>query len=221
MQKILYLFFFLYTSFGFAQTTFNEWFPKGLDAKNHHKFEEAIRCFDECIKITSPKPKATQMAEAYTERAYCKNQKPLLNYASAKLDCDASIQLHPTLAAYQLRGNINISLQDFRGAIADFTSAIALNSNGFQLYLLRGKCYCSLKEWEESIPDFRKTHQLSPQNEESLALIARCYYELERIDEGIKACENYFAKGFQNGKNAGEMYYYFGHFLGKKARKKS
>ena len=66
------------------------------------------------------------------------------------------------LEAYDCRGNSKIFLNDYRGAIIDYTKAIDINSTDPFLFFWRGFAYEALKEYEEAIKDFKISLKIDP-----------------------------------------------------------
>ncbi|MGF1487413.1 MAG: tetratricopeptide repeat protein [Prochloraceae cyanobacterium] len=71
----------------------------------------------------------------------------------AKLDLDRAIQIDPALG-YFYRGNIKEGLEDFPGAIADYTDSIAANPHDAYVYYLRSCLWTKLEETDRAIADY-------------------------------------------------------------------
>lgn len=71
---------------------------------------------------------------------------------------------------YYNRGNSKNSLQDYKGAIADFTKAIELDIEGASAYYGRGVAKIGLQDYEGAIADNTKAIELEPKH-------ALAYYE--------------------------------------------
>jgi tetratricopeptide (TPR) repeat protein len=57
-----------------------------------------------------------------------------------------------------------MKLQDYYGAIDDFTSAITINSNHVEAYLHRGKAKQFLQAYQDAINDCTKIIQINPKS---------------------------------------------------------
>jgi tetratricopeptide (TPR) repeat protein len=57
-----------------------------------------------------------------------------------------------------------MKLQDYYGAIADYSSAIAVNENFIEAYFNRGKARQYLNTYEDAIADCSKIIQINPKN---------------------------------------------------------
>ena len=61
-----------------------------------------------------------------------------------------------TAEDYNNRGSAKGNLQDYKGAIADYTKAIELNPNYAYAYYNRGLAKVNLKDYKGAIADFNK-----------------------------------------------------------------
>ena len=57
-----------------------------------------------------------------------------------------------------------MKLQDYYGAIDDFSAAVAINENYIDAYLNRGKAKQFLQAYEDAINDCTKILQINPKN---------------------------------------------------------
>ena len=67
-----------------------------------------------------------------------------------------------TAETYYNRGNSKINLQDYRGAIADYSKAIELNPNYNNAYHNRGGAKGNLQDYRGAIADLSKAIELNP-----------------------------------------------------------
>src|SRR5271163_4640967 len=67
---------------------------------------------------------------------------------------------------YLNSGNQKSNVKNYRGAIADFTSAIGLNGNNVKAYLYRGNAYGNINDYNHAIEDFTKVLAFDPGNTE-------------------------------------------------------
>jgi tetratricopeptide (TPR) repeat protein len=80
-------------------------------------------------------------------------------------DYNTAIEKNPKFAdAFFARGNVKMKLQDYYGAIADFTSCISFNENNIEAYFNRGKAKQFLQAYEDAINDCTKIIQIHPKN---------------------------------------------------------
>ena len=76
-----------------------------------------------------------------------------------------AIELSPNdVAAYNNRGNSKADLEDYYGAIADFTKAIELNPNDAAAYYNRGNAKDDLEDYYGAISDYTKAIEIDPKD---------------------------------------------------------
>ena len=73
-----------------------------------------------------------------------------------------SLSYCQTAEEYFERGNSKYDLQDYQGAIADYSKAIELNPNYSGAYNNRGVSKLNLQDYRGAIADFSKAIQLDP-----------------------------------------------------------
>ncbi|MCP4754086.1 MAG: tetratricopeptide repeat protein [Proteobacteria bacterium] len=67
------------------------------------------------------------------------------------------------LVALFTRGTVKFKLEDFEGAIEDFTSYIGLNSSNEKVYCSLGNAYLHLNQDEKAFEHFNKAIRINPQ----------------------------------------------------------
>ena len=77
------------------------------------------------------------------------------------------LAISSTTQDYLNNGNKKMDVQDYNGAIADFTKAIALNPNDTEAYYFRGNAKNYIQDYYGAIEDFTKAIQLYPNNANS------------------------------------------------------
>ena len=91
--------------------------------------------------------------------------------------------------AYIYRGIAKDALDDFTGAISDFTKAHQLDTNDVFAYIERAKSFLNLKEYEAAEHDFLKVTELSPNSrdaEEAWENLAQLKYKQKNSTIKIK-----------------------------------
>jgi tetratricopeptide (TPR) repeat protein len=122
-------------------------FEKGKQLFNQSNYDEAIKEFDEAIRL---KP---DMAEAYAFRARSYNRKD--DYDRGLADANKAIQLNPKLAVgYYARGNNYRDMNDKDSAIANYTEAVKLDPKFALAYANRGNAYADKKDYDRAIADY-------------------------------------------------------------------
>jgi tetratricopeptide (TPR) repeat protein len=75
----------------------------------------------------------------------------------------SAIKINPQDAvAYQNRGHARAELEDYQGAIADYTEAIRINPHYLDAYYQRGHARYDLGDYEGAIEDYTQTIQINP-----------------------------------------------------------
>ena len=162
----------------------------GLTSYKEGKYEEAIKHYDETIRLNPQHTSSynnrgnakhalarheeaiadyneairlnPQYADAYNNRGTVKSA--LDKHEEAIADCDEAIRLNPQLAeAYYNRGNAKSALDRHEEAIADYDEAIHLNPQYADAYNNRGTAKGALSKHEEAIADYDQTIRLNPQ----------------------------------------------------------
>ena len=83
------------------------------------------------------------------------------NYTDAILATNRAIELNPNFElAYNLRATLKIELQDFKGAISDFTKAIEISPNSLA-YNDRGYLRSRVQDYKGAILDYTKAIELN------------------------------------------------------------
>lgn len=65
-------------------------------------------------------------------------------------------------SAYFNRGVSKFELNDYKGAISDYTKALELNPNNSRAYMNRGVMKTNLKDYDGAIADYTKAIELEP-----------------------------------------------------------
>lgn len=132
------------------------------------KSEEALADFEKAITI-DPK-----YAEALCERGVVligkgSKDKGCMDLRKAKVlknekakglyDSNACSGMSTTFVT---AGDAKMASKDYAGALADYTSAIQLNSDSIQPYLKRGECNVLLKKYDKAILDYNKAFKIKP-----------------------------------------------------------
>ena len=123
---------------------FQIWFKKGCelfyssmdkaDSEKAECFKDAIECFDEAIKLNPNSDKAWHWKGATfaDEGVFCKK----IECFNEALKCyDEAIKLNPNAySAYSNRAYLRYELQDYAGAIEDYSKSIEIDPNDFRDY---------------------------------------------------------------------------------------
>ena len=147
----------------------------GLSSQDKGKYEEAIKHYDEAIRIYP------QDADAYNNRGNAKLALGLHHDAIA--DCNRAIHINPQhAAAYYNRGTAKLALGLHHDAIADCDRAIHINPQYAAAYYNRGTAKGVLDRYEEAIADFNEAICINPQYAEAYNNRGRAYKAIERYE---------------------------------------
>jgi Flp pilus assembly protein TadD len=138
--------------------TRNNWLisnNRGLAYKNLGDYTQAIKDFDEAIRI---KP---EYAEAYYNRGLA--HKALGNTGQAIADYSQAIRFKPNLAeAYNNRGNAYGESGDCNLALSDFNAALQINPSFAEAFMNRGNAYNCLGNYQQAIEDYGRAIEKKP-----------------------------------------------------------
>ncbi len=138
--------------------TGNNWLinnNRGLAYKNLGDYPQAIKDFDEAIRI---KP---EYAEAYYNRGLA--HKALGNAGQAIADYSRAIRIKPNMAeAYNNRGNAYGESGDCNLALMDFNAALEINPSFAEAYMNRGNAYNCLGNYQQAIEDYGRAIEKKP-----------------------------------------------------------
>lgn len=96
------------------------------------------------------------------------NWKEVISYADSYFEKFPEKRLILTF-----RGNAKYNLEDYVGAIEDFTKVIEAEIN-IKALLYRGKCYYNMQDVNKALEDFNHIIELEPDNEEARDCINEC-----------------------------------------------
>ena len=116
---------------------------------------------DACNKIIRLKAfTGEKLATIYFWRAVGWNKKG--NYAQVIADASEAIRLHPTVAAYNLRGSAYYDKGEYDIAIADFNDALRVGPPSGIIFHNRGNAWRSKGEFAKAIADYDQAIKLGP-----------------------------------------------------------
>jgi tetratricopeptide (TPR) repeat protein len=89
-----------------------------------------------------------------------------------------------TAEEYFVRGLSKASLEDYRGAIADFTKAIEIGPQDADAYLNRGFRKGRLKDYRGAIADFTRAIEIDPQYVKAYSYRGLAKITIGQLDSG-------------------------------------
>ena len=133
----------------FGQKTATEWLNKGVQQYNAKQLKEAIKSFDESIRLNS------KIMEAHYNKGLALM---LLHREKEALQCfNNAVEVNPNSKELLYnRGLIKVPMKDYEGAISDFTQAIELDSMYAEAYSNRATVYKNQGKTEEALRDAGK-----------------------------------------------------------------
>jgi len=144
------------------------YYGRGMCFVGIGKQEEALADFEKAIAI-DPK-----YGEAFCERgiiliAKGSKDKGCMDLRKAKgLKNEKAKGLYNSNACSAMsgtfvsNGDTKMEAKDYAGAIAEYTSAIQLNSDSIQPYIKRAQCNVLLKKYDKAILDYNKALKINP-----------------------------------------------------------
>ncbi len=172
-------------------------------------YDEAISCYDDCVRLVP------DVSELYFLRGNAKAEKK--DYHSAKLDYDLAVanqdkpyfsmrsqtnirfNLNINYPVYFNRGNVKSELEDYEGAIEDYTEAVRLYPKEWgkrsDFFFNRANAKAMLQQFEDAIKDYDEAVHLGSSgalfNKGNLLVILGQFREaLLCHEEAIKASGN-------------------------------
>ena len=105
------------------------------------------------------------------------------------LATNSALKLIPKDAkSFKVRGEARLATEDYNGAVADFTKAIALNPKNATLYKLRGDAQLKLYQNKQAKTDYSKAIALNPKYDEAYVKRGESSYkEVDAIRDCTKA----------------------------------
>ena len=131
---------------------------EGYNHYYHGRWQAAINCYTEAIKINPKVAEAyKKRAEAY-EKLEANSKKESKNYSDALKDFSMAISLNPNDAEnYHKRGELyDFRLKNIAYALLDYDKALNLNPKLVMTYGRRASIYYNLKNYKLAIADFSR-----------------------------------------------------------------
>ncbi|MDR3217072.1 MAG: tetratricopeptide repeat protein [Clostridiaceae bacterium] len=156
------------------------------------EYDTAMKECDEAIKYNSKYARAYNLRGLiFVDQASAKNKfygefrkeydNAIKNYGLAIINSNTELL---SLRAYTNRGYVHYILDDYKKAIADYTSAVKNDYTYAKAYRYRGMVYYSQKKYPKALADYEKARKYYAKSEK---------YKGDRIDELIKQVEEKIA----------------------------
>ena len=109
-------------------------------------------------------------------------------YAEAQADYAKAIEMKPEdERSYLGRGQAEIYLGQWDGAVADLSKAIELKPDDADAYGFRGYSYAKLNDWAKALPDYDKFLAAKPNDQVALERRAEANRSQQKYPEAIAA----------------------------------
>jgi hypothetical protein len=130
--------------------------PGTPDYGNVERLEEAIRCFDQAIKLNF------DAAHAHNNRGAANSR--LGRYDLALRDFNKAIELGPgVVESYTNRGNLHIRMGNLEPALRDYNKALELTPKAADALYTRAMIHGELGHYEQAMADLKKAQSLGVQ----------------------------------------------------------
>jgi len=186
------------------------WYLMGLAKLGLQDYKGAISDFNALIDL---------FPDELNKKAYCKrgiakmkiNEKDsaCIDFEKAEEfgDDEATMQInqycpYPPIEGWHLRGNKRFRSKHYKGAIADYTRAIAVNPKDTVAFYRRGVSKAYINDYEGAIADFTSCITLNPEDKNT-------YYSRGLIKGGLSEVNSAiadFSKAIEIDPNYGEAY---------------
>lgn len=162
------------------------WNNRGLAKYNKQDFLGAVEDYTQAILLNP------QFIEAYLNRSI--TYFVLKQYPKALEDCTKVLELSPKnntsqgyylASVYYQRGNTKRELQDWNGALQDFTTSLEIDPNYVKSYQGRAWIKEEQKDWNGAIRDYSEAIRLDPQASYYYNR-AVSYSQLEQFPEALQ-----------------------------------
>ena len=133
------------------QLTAESYRSRGNRYYQQGKYEEAIRAYGQSIE-RAPNEGLTYLLRANALAADGHHDEAVRDYDKAEGQISQLQHLQDTV--YFNRGNSKAELEDYEGALQDYTDAIRINPSHSASYYNRGNAYADLYKFEEAVLDY-------------------------------------------------------------------
>jgi tetratricopeptide (TPR) repeat protein len=158
------------------------YFDRGLTSHKNGKYDNAIKDFDEAIRLDPI------YAEAFLSRGLAWRFK--FDYELAIHDYNEAIRINPNLMhAYLLRGHVWRAKNDYKGsknAINDYDEAIRLDPNCADAFLFRGFAWSDQKDYDNAIQDYNEAIRINPNDARAFNFRGYAWSHKKDYDNAIK-----------------------------------
>ena len=166
--------------------TFNDWFRRGTSLAYLNRHYEAVRCYDEVLKI---KPNMTEVLNAKGDSFLS------ISFYSEALKCfNRAIAIEPdNIKAYIKKGNSYFQLKKFQDALTCYNTALELEPDNQEGLVAKGIYLSETGNPLKSLHFFEKALSFNPDSEITLFHNAKALMKLDKLELAVslldRACE--------------------------------
>lgn len=173
-------------TWGHAQTTYEEWVARGLEAAQSDSLREAEQTFKQALKLSLADYRNVLLFTnlgRVQETLYWQRQQ---EESRAKAGIDAGVQAAPA--------DRRTSRQLADEAIENYTRALNFSPDGVPILAARAQMFLRMRLWNRAIADLSHIVDLRPDNVVARNYRAYAYAQLRRYDEAHVDYERVLAK---------------------------
>ena len=141
------------------------------------EYAKAVEVFSRMISLNA------SMAMAYNDRGSC--YRMLGQFERAYEDYSSAIRFRPCALYYCNRGSVRVKMEDYEGAVSDYTLAYTLDTTYYLALNNRGIVYLNLGAYRRAVEDFSTCIRLNPSNHLLYNNRGIAYYKLKEFDKSI------------------------------------
>ncbi|HYG39250.1 MAG TPA: tetratricopeptide repeat protein [Cytophagales bacterium] len=141
--------------------------------------ESAIRDYEKVLQLNPENKEAFYKIVNY-KRSTSANDSIEYNFYNNSIDKGINLT-----SAYLSRAVIKYNRSDFKGALADYNSAIELDNKNHEAYVNRGLVKEKLKDYEEAIKDFTRAIAIRPDYWKAYSNRGNSKFKLDRFAESV------------------------------------
>ncbi|CAD8126605.1 unnamed protein product [Paramecium sonneborni] len=154
------------------------YFNLGNALKNLNRYQDAIICYDEAIKLNP------NFSEAFNNKGNA--LKNLNRYQDAIICYDEAIKLNPNFSeAFNNKGNALKNLNRYQDAIICYDEAIKLNPNFSEAFNNKGNALKNLNRYQDAIICYDEAIKLNPNYSEAFNNKGNALKNLNRYQDAI------------------------------------
>lgn len=163
-----------------SQKTARQWFDEGNAFFAAHKYEEAVKAYDEAIRLQPT------FNDAFTNRGAALNKLGKNDEALQAQDTSIQLSADDAIAHYN-RGNVLKNMGRNIEAIAAYQMAIQLKPKYVEAYINMGNALAKQKEYQRAAQAFLKATELKPDDPLAYYNLGNVQLALENYEKAVHA----------------------------------